>query len=542
MTLDRPVSPDPYDLLPTVPSFTVTSDDVTDGQPLKDDQVNEFGRHARRSCRGPASPRRPRASRSPASTRTPRRRAASGTGCWSTCPPTAPRCRAGAGAEGADLPGNAFMCRNDGGANGVHGRRAARGRPGAPLLLRRARGEGGVARRRRRRHPGRRLVQPGVQDRRASDHPRAPTSTEFGSPAGRSAPGSLARDPSLTMMQRRGQFPHAIGGPCPRLGDRSREGRERLRAKAGRGQVGQGRGRVQQQRSQPQPPARPAQLPRGLDGRVGVHRGAGDRGLPGRRRDCRRTRGAAPHGPVRDPGAVAVAAGRQGPQGAGADPGLDAARYRHRRSRGRRRAVGADVRRLRAGGAVDDRDHPVPTGALGADPVPVPHGLRARQRQRGPRPAGLRGHAGGPTPGGCAARGGRRALGLRCRGGGLVLGGPPADPAALRSTPTPIGGQGDQPAARGSRGDPRRQPERRPGPDHGPRRGADPDPWRPHRAHRGGRHRPARHRRARRRPAVRRDRSRCGPGLPRRVTTGRHAAAGRVVRRRGDALGGARDR
>ena len=55
---------------------------------------------------------------------------------------------------------------------------------------------------------------------------------------------------------------------------------------------------------------------------MGVHRGARDRGLPGRWRDGGRAGGTAAHGAVRDPGAVAVAAGRPGAPGAGPDPGL----------------------------------------------------------------------------------------------------------------------------------------------------------------------------------------------------------------------------
>lgn len=118
MSIERPVAPNPYDLLPRTAEFSVTSTDVTDGQPLKDDQV---------AAQGDTSP-------SLAWSDVPEGTKSFVVTCFDPDAPTPSGfwhwvlvdlpvdCTALAtGAADGELPAGAFHCRNDGGTKGFMG-------------------------------------------------------------------------------------------------------------------------------------------------------------------------------------------------------------------------------------------------------------------------------------------------------------------------------------------------------------------------------------------------------------------------------------
>jgi hypothetical protein len=116
MSLDRPQAQDPYQKLPPVPSFQVTSTDVSDGKPVPE-------RHAHIDAGGGAENVSPQLSWSgqPEGTKSfvvscydPD--APTPSGFWHWCvvnlPADVTELPTGAG-SGSQLPGNAFMIRND---------------------------------------------------------------------------------------------------------------------------------------------------------------------------------------------------------------------------------------------------------------------------------------------------------------------------------------------------------------------------------------------------------------------------------------------
>lgn len=121
MDISRPIAPHPYELLPAVPTFTVTSNEVTDGAPLPFAQTEDGGSHSPHlrwegfptetksfmvSCYDPDAP-------GPA-------------GWWHwtvvNVPATVTELEAGVGNPDSDaLPGGAFHLMNDSGTRGYAG-------------------------------------------------------------------------------------------------------------------------------------------------------------------------------------------------------------------------------------------------------------------------------------------------------------------------------------------------------------------------------------------------------------------------------------
>jgi len=125
MSLDRPAAQDPYEKLPSVESFTVTSSDVTDGAPMPD-------AHAYEGATDTAGNASPQLSWSGAPDGTKSYvitcydpDAPTPSGFWHWClvdvPGDVTSLDTGAGTAGAALPGNAFHVRNDWGSRDYGG-------------------------------------------------------------------------------------------------------------------------------------------------------------------------------------------------------------------------------------------------------------------------------------------------------------------------------------------------------------------------------------------------------------------------------------
>ena len=125
MSLDRPVAQDPYEKLPAAASFTVTSSDVTDGQPMSD--AHAYG--GATETAGNGSPQLAW-SGAPDGTKSyvvscydPDAPTPSGFWHWTLVdiPASVAELGTGAGAGGASLPGSAFHVRNDWGSKDYGG-------------------------------------------------------------------------------------------------------------------------------------------------------------------------------------------------------------------------------------------------------------------------------------------------------------------------------------------------------------------------------------------------------------------------------------